>query len=771
MSSNSASNGCLDEKQIPYSSEVRFSRECTIANPRIPRQLDDKFKFLSSKADLDIAKDHEKASKFKKEKSTEDPKPEELCPCCDLPINGEPISLLCSLKELHQLGPSVYYYFHFTGAIILWLIVYMLFAGIISTYEYMQWKNPPYIYEDLGRLGWEIYLHLGVVIAYILLYILFHRFYKQKIIDKEAQATATPSDYAIMIMGLPQSYKTEDLKEHIKKSIGLGSQLVNLVSTYNISEYLENLSNITHIEIKRDLLIEIIASNEKSHSQIVNLRKKTKNFENKLINLERSQEKAYKKMIKSNHLQFAFASFSTRLETAKILEKWKFSYFKWIKALLGIGSLDPIHFFEGKIIFAEKAPSPEDIIWNNLNYSRSLRFIKERFTDCVVLACSYLVLLAVQGILENNANGLPVSQKVAYFRSESIFLMNKFLWLLIIILCSKEKQITYTKYTISALIKVLIFTFINSIYESFIILSYTPETLVRDMQSVTITELSVGFMEPLIYLLNIPGIIKEIRKYFLRRKLQMDMPQYSVNLIYEGPLIDLAEKNASVLKIAALCLFYSPLIPYGPCIAIAAIVFEVCAFKYMLLRVHSKPKFQGPEIPIKAYELLPWLIFVYSVGVYLWFNWFESISKQSNTDRYSSTENLIGPLMVSITFSFAILSFLNFDLIGIKASSASSIALLEHNYFDDLINFETDYERSNPITSFAGKERFEKFKRNKDVNAYINDIYNEEPSWENDRHLSLDGMQIYKKKEETPTSYSSSDGRFKKNRLEITNIN
>lgn len=85
-----------------------------------------------------------------------------------------------------------------------------------------------------------------------------------------------------------------------------------------------------------------------------------------------------------------------------------------------------------------------------------------------------------------------------------------------------------------------------------------------------------------------------------------------VNILFEGPEVDMANRNANLIKTVFISLAFTPFLPISPLIGIAGILIESYVFKFMLLRIHSRPVRHGDKL---ARQMFFWLEF----GL-LWFS-------------------------------------------------------------------------------------------------------------------------------------------------------
>jgi len=58
----------------------------------------------------------------------------------------------------------------------------------------------------------------------------------------------------------------------------------------------------------------------------------------------------------------------------------------------------------------------------------------------------------------------------------------------------------------------------------------------------------------------------------------------------------MANRNANLIKTVLISLAFTPFLPISPLIGMVAVFIESKVFKYMLLRIHSRPVRHGDEL-------------------------------------------------------------------------------------------------------------------------------------------------------------------------------
>jgi hypothetical protein len=128
-----------------------------------------------------------------------------------------------------------------------------------------------------------------------------------------------------------------------------------------------------------------------------------------------------------------------------------------------------------------------------------------------------------------------------------------------------------------------------------------------------------AIISPLVYIISPSHILKLFKRWRLVKENikfgAVGLSQDEANKLFEGPQIDLANRNAHLVKTYMVTMFYAPMLPVGILISAVALGLDYWATKYMLLRVHARPKKHGVGI----YDsLLDWIsrgIFIHAVRI------------------------------------------------------------------------------------------------------------------------------------------------------------
>jgi hypothetical protein len=118
--------------------------------------------------------------------------------------------------------------------------------------------------------------------------------------------------------------------------------------------------------------------------------------------------------------------------------------------------------------------------------------------------------------------------------------------------------------------------------------------------------LGVSFFAPITYVFDPMFVLKWCRMKKERRKgSKCTLSQHELNVLHEGPVLDMAQRYANIMLLFMLTAFYTPLIPLTPLVTGSGALMQYWIEKFMLLRVHSRPETMGRFIPNLVAKVFP----------------------------------------------------------------------------------------------------------------------------------------------------------------------
>lgn len=688
------------------------------------------------KAEMILAEKHRRARLIRKvAQAMKNPKTEK-CECCGFPIDAEPFSINCSLKEIAELGAGYPLFFifikflglSFVGALCIVAIPCIIGNGIADKGD--EWesdKDSWIVKSSVGNNGdsneiyplWQCALHVAFMALVILFYHIARRYIAQK--DKEMDLEViTAKDYTVHVSGLSIDVTEAEIKEFFEKHGRFDNQPAKVVKVnfpYKIKEYIDNSRRFEEISESLQLI-----DNYKQK----NLEIPKKGCLKKVIYDEEALKKELEK-ISAERKKFeedlpagvgrdlligqAFVTFNTQAD-ARAVEmqhgrQWAYRLWEWILMTLCLCCIRnrTQHRLKGKKIYARMANEPSDVFWENLEVS-----FRDRIKNSIKTWLATLLAVSVSFGMVYGMKILGKRQKENYNRDDdndswTIRILSIWPSIVIIIInfiigrstryfASFERPHTVTAYNASVAIKLTFAMFFNTAVIA-IIVSYDweedwfkPGGLVTDATYILISN---AFVSPLIYLASPMVCVHKLRM----RKVEKAeyISQIDANTMFENPSVDIAQRYANMNKTILLTFFYAPLVPVGFIFSLCGIFFEYWVSKYLLLRRHSWPKRLSGELSAVMIQVIPWAILLYSIMNYIYMNYL-------NPDNSG-----LAFIWMLIMLGYIFLPLDSIFSCFIKRSITIWDELYANKNYDVMAaEFIDDYDRSNPVTVHEGWE-------------------------------------------------------------------
>lgn len=660
---------------------------------------------------------------------------DDSCPCCSLSI-GQPFSLFCSVSELGPLGSSIQLYFSFVKYLIIALLGVFLIACIPCIVDnslqdkFEEWTDQKSMniitpgnygfYDRNDVASWQVILHViacGILLAF---YPWVLRKTKETSTEIDSVQT-TPSDFTLMVKGLPEDYTAEDIKAHIQEHfMHHKPEIINLVLAYDTNEYIECCKTLSEWEFKK----EYVKKYTEKYGKPPTIKKCCKEIvletedqcTKKIEELEEKQKVIFKEMSTEKLAPVAFITFKSQITARSIEEEWSRSSAQiFFGKFLCCCCVNQRFKFNGNYIHAEMAPDHTDVNWENLAVTNSKKFFRRLLT----LIAGFITLGIALAIIYSTANWKieaykndekkPVKIGAATVIPPMITVIVNFIVARSTrIYSAYEKHSTWSDFNLSVLNRITLFMLLNTL--GIPILSYRSDEdwfceggLTYSVFWIEIMNAGIG---PLIYLINPKNMIKKLKRRSLRKQNEngeVQASQLDANLAFEGPEVDMADRFANLIKTLSLSLFFAPIVPIGVLIGIFAIIIESCVFKFMLLRIHTKPRIHNSNLVLNAVQWMRWGILLYSLGI-LFFYYYISPGLR-----------VLEWLFFLAVGTYVVTPFSSVFLCCYKDKTLELVKNLVNgkegldSYFKELPRFYSDYERENPITQAKGWKRWHMF--------------------------------------------------------------
>ena len=374
--------------------------------------------------------------------------------------------------------------------------------------------------------------------------------------------------------------------------------------------------------------------------------------------------------------------------------------------------------FKRGVIF-EKAPEPEDIIYENLEYNNSL---SKFFRVIIVYVCSIilifisLIIVTLLNYLQQYCDEKKYHPAVRYIIS---FLITCCIQIINIIfrffldkLTKVEKRFTSTSYHLSYSIKLTFFSFLNSgivpwlshLYNGAIGFQY----LIINIFMILLVNAT---LTPISWTMNFTFFIKKFKIWLIERKDDPDSEhgktQRELNELYELPSMDISAKYSYIFKTLLISNFFISIFPFGPLFSFAGFLFGYFLEKYNFCHRYKRPEMLNDEICKLYLNYFITVLFVNSLGDYIFkFNIY-------NTNIWGLINLIVFGILIFIPYH----DYVTYDFLKLKESKVHPSKL------DDVyLSFFTDYERANPMTKKEGIESY--LKALKDKGKIDEDFYN-----------------------------------------------
>ena len=436
--------------------------------------------------------------------------------------------------------------------------------------------------------------------------------------------------------------------------------------------------------------------------ELSQIEKEKTEIENNILDLMKASED----INENNFAGVAFISFNTLKEQEDFLSQFPsniFSYFlKWLKNFKYIFCFCCFKKKLKENLDALSAPEPEDVIYENLEYS----YIEGSFRTFIVYIISIVLIGICLGIfiginiLQDKINEKAIHKILSYV----ISLINTFVssilnyvfQMILDFLTKMEKQRTMTEYYRSYSVKLTLFSFFTSAVVPLICelikKSDGYQILISNMLMMFLVN---AFVTPIMWTMNFTYFLKKFQICMIERKSNADkkhnMTQRELNDLYELPSMSISYKYSYLAKTLLMTFLYIPIFPLGIVISLVGFILGYLLEKFNYAHMYKRPEMLNHKLCVFYVNHFDVMIFVYSIGDYIF--------------MHNSYEKKIIPLVKIIVFGVLTIlpykKFLKRNYIGLSESDISNT-----EYKDKYFTFSMDYERANPMTRKKGTKNY-----------------------------------------------------------------
>ena len=350
------------------------------------------------------------------------------------------------------------------------------------------------------------------------------------------------------------------------------------------------------------------------------------------------------------------------------------------------------------------APDPEDVIWENLEFSifnRVLRAIGIYLASFLLLTISFFIIF----LLTNQQNFLNEDEKwmekkikkylVSFSITIVISILNTLLEILLNCLTIVEKQKSMTNLYLSYSIKLTFFTFINSaivpLISNYSLSGWNTFDNSILLNNILVIFLANSFVTPLVWALNIKYLIKKVQIYFIEKKNNPDLhhhkTQRELNEIYEYPDMQISSKYSYLAKTILMAFFYLPIFPVGIIITFLGLIFGYFLEKYNFIKRYKRPEMLNEKMCEFYFNYFIIFLFVFSLGDYCF------IARSFQSQEWAIINLIVFGILTLCPYNkLIIVCFNKYNILKINSKSINKV------YF----KFYNDYQRQNPFTKKEG---------------------------------------------------------------------
>ena len=355
-------------------------------------------------------------------------------------------------------------------------------------------------------------------------------------------------------------------------------------------------------------------------------------------------------------------------------------------------------FFLKRNISVEEAPEPEDVIFENLQYSSCARFVRILFIyifSLIIIAICFVIILFLNNFQakrnKKNADEPIIKYGLSIAITLVISILNSIFQYFLESLTKKEKQISMTNFYLSFSIKLTIFTFFTSaiipLISNYVFNKADFNLLLTNMIMMFITN---AFLTPIMWSLNFEFLLKKI-KICLLNKNQETYTQKELNELYELLDMSIASKYSYIFKTLLMSFLYMPIFPLSIAISLVGFIFGYFCEKFNFSKMYKRPDILNSKICEFYSNYFTLNFFMLAIGDFVFLN-------------EENTSNLLALLNVLIFASLFFIPYnqiFDIDFIGISESE-----LTTQDYEECYFTFFNDYEKTNPMTKKEGIKNF-----------------------------------------------------------------
>ena len=364
-----------------------------------------------------------------------------------------------------------------------------------------------------------------------------------------------------------------------------------------------------------------------------------------------------------------------------------------------------------KNLIVSEAPEPEDVIWENIEYSTTNRVVRAIIVYIIslLLICVSFAIVFGFTFLQDYWNDDDESQHfllkyvISVIITLVISIFNSIFYELLERLTKFEKQISMTNYYLSCSVKFTIFTFINTaivpLISKAVVQKARGNTKGGIMDEVNRNNLLVidllvlflvnAIVSPLFWLFNFTFFYKKLTIWYCieTKNRQNYYTQRELNKIYELYDMQIAYKYSYLAKTMLITVFFMPIFPFGIVITTVGLILSYLWELFNFTHMYRRPEMLNETISMFYASHFVILLFIAGLGDYIFMH------NAFSNNTFSLINLILFAILIIIPYPH--LFFCNYT--GVNQSDVKTKSIK-----DVYLSFYNDYQRQNPLTKKDG---------------------------------------------------------------------
>ena len=396
-----------------------------------------------------------------------------------------------------------------------------------------------------------------------------------------------------------------------------------------------------------------------------------------------------------------------------------------------------LNFYKRKITF-ERAPEPEDVIFENLEIG-----FKTKFKNIIIVSFVSLLICSVGSLIYFFLYYTQISidylsnkkTTIFYVISFSITIITNVFDLILEIVLEKlikcQKSYTLTDFQATYSVNLTFFWFFNScmiplIFELFFSGPGEHEIITNNLPTKFLVN---SFVTPIMWSINIKFAYKKIKQCIIENKDKIDYNQKELNELYELQSMNIAAKYSYLVKTVLMCFFFASVFPLGFGISLIGLIFAYWLEKFNFSKMYKKPEKLGEQIAEYYITYFFMIFYAYGIGSFILLTGISGFFDFRYHDIWITIILIICIILLFIPFQQCFKK----DFLKLKESE-----LHKKTYDDMYLYFVNDFERANPMTRIEGEMRYlDKLEEENKINKKEKDKRKEKIKEENQTKFYL----------------------------------